>query len=649
MPFINALEILGFTEYDLDDIEINQIKKAKKKLFAEIELSENGSVDYHGNKLIKSDCEIFIEDLDNKIKKDFYRYLLNKPSLNEFLVTGSEAFFESYNEDSIFKNPEFIDFINPFFSIQFGNSFLQAFKNNDLPLLQKILRTRHLINSNCCDVAFKSLRNEIESRIEEIREIRQIISPKTEKSYTNTIYTEQNLITVLDTVWSSVPIDLLNSLPIEFQSQTNSLGKEIHLLAKEIWEQFQSPEIPMRLLEHVISLKVESINKPIFEKHYQQFKQYYENDLEQEKNLPLMKQWSSVISEIRDLLEKVENKKVKPKEVNKRIQGLFNINELNNLPAFADEIRNELAVLIRLLAIASWNSAQDIETALAFIQKALQISTPSEFTEKFNKDLIDLSELQRRGKPMKSSPGLRTVNGIGTKIYGDTLYFVILFIPLIPLAKYSLKNLGNSYSFLGELELPLWQKIWKYSIIAIILGFVILCILLSNNSTPTYSPQATQTTAEPASSPLTESTQVEPYQVTPDTNSLLTEKSLEKDRLKGEIDLEKILIDAKAQNVKAYINELQSLKSTLNEKQSQLVLYKSQIKQIENNAGIGVPIDKEEYKALLDQYNKDVDSYNELLEQVTNKQKGLKNLSSEYESLLKSTNDKIDKYNEMIR
>ncbi|MBM3281559.1 MAG: hypothetical protein FJY91_02340 [Candidatus Harrisonbacteria bacterium] len=85
----------------------------------------------------------------------------------------------------------------------------------------------------------------------------------------------------------------------------------------------------------------------------------------------------------------------------------------------------------------------------------------------------------KHGKPISSAPSMFTLNGCGTRIYGDTLYFVLLFVPVIPIARYTVENHGNgSYSFLGKLELHKWQKYWQYAIIGII-GIWILSAVFS--------------------------------------------------------------------------------------------------------------------------------------------------------------------------
>ena len=79
----------------------------------------------------------------------------------------------------------------------------------------------------------------------------------------------------------------------------------------------------------------------------------------------------------------------------------------------------------------------------------------------------------KSGAPISKAPTLYTINGIGSKIYGDTLYFVFFFIPIFPIARYKLDKHGDSYSFYGKLELHKWQNIWKIIAILIIIYWII--------------------------------------------------------------------------------------------------------------------------------------------------------------------------------
>jgi len=80
---------------------------------------------------------------------------------------------------------------------------------------------------------------------------------------------------------------------------------------------------------------------------------------------------------------------------------------------------------------------------------------------------VDQDELQ----PISSAPSLMTINGFGFKLYGSsdydpdndsymtTHYLVVLFLPLVPLARYRVIRDGNSYAFLGKGRLRTFDKV----------------------------------------------------------------------------------------------------------------------------------------------------------------------------------------------
>jgi hypothetical protein len=94
------------------------------------------------------------------------------------------------------------------------------------------------------------------------------------------------------------------------------------------------------------------------------------------------------------------------------------------------------------------------------------------------KEVIE-ERVTKNGTPIANAPTMWTLNGFGTKIYGDTLWFVALFIPVFPIARYKLENHGNSYSFHGKLALHGWQNVWR--IIGVILIVIVVILAFSGS------------------------------------------------------------------------------------------------------------------------------------------------------------------------
>jgi hypothetical protein len=512
MNFVNPIEILQLQNATYaGSIDTDIIKREKRKLFAEIELSDNGLYHYNGLDITKSDCERVINELDNEERKEFYYYLTTNPSLNNFLTTGNEKLFNSFSKESIYKISEFIAFINPFFSERFDKILLKAFKTNDTKLLTSILRSQILINQPNINIAFKSVSNEIKNRIEEINKITEEVKNNEREC------DEESIEEIVNVVKKAFPVELINILPSYFQSQINRIASSINFLDLAIDNEFGISLSSMHLMEHLLKLNIESVGKKTFESNYEITKRRYDEKIEEEKNTPILKKWATALLEIKTINDRIEEKTAQPKDGENKIR-LIDITELNSLPSFADDIRNSYAYAYRSMSISIWNKHRNIDSAISVINKGLLINSSSETKTKLNGDLKDLLEIKKEkektGEPISTAPSMSTTNGIGTTIYGDTLYFVFFHIPIIPIARYSCEQTFNGYRFFGKLKLHTWQKVWQWGLpIGILLMFIIPAIIESNNrstysndySTPAYTSPTTSSN-ENASSTYSNST-----------------------------------------------------------------------------------------------------------------------------------------------
>ena len=233
MVFINPIEILDLQYAQIASIDDNVIKKAKRKLFAEIDLSDEQYLNYKGYNLTKSDCENAIDELTNNPKKEYYFQLATTfQSLNDYLTTGDKNFFLHRKQESIYHLTDFINFINPAFAQNFDRSLVQSFKDEDEELLASILRAYTLINPTSINKAFKSLSFELQNRISDIDKIRNDI--KTGESD----WDDENIELIVDLINESFPIEILNTLPNYFQSQRNKIAGSINFLQLAIDENF---------------------------------------------------------------------------------------------------------------------------------------------------------------------------------------------------------------------------------------------------------------------------------------------------------------------------------------------------------------------------------------------------------------------------
>lgn len=389
--YINPIEILGLSHAtETSSLNNEIVKKAKRKLFADIALSDNGVFEYYGQQLTKGDCEKVIDDLSNNDYDEFYLYLANNKPLNEFLANGNDTIFKNFKQDSIYKLPEFVKFISPYFAQKFDKALLKAFENDDADLTKAILNTSHLIAQADLNSAFKNVSNNIQNKIAEVDQITKGI--KNEEGD----YDEDNIEEVIQLVKEHFPTTTLNCLPPYFQSQILKIANSINYLSNSIWDAFDSTQVPNDLTEYLLTLNIGGLNRPTFETNYRIIKKKNDERIDQSKNAPLLKMWATILLQIRDVINKVEDKTTKSNEAYQNLKTLFIISELNSLPSFADEIRTQIGYSLRSLSISIWNKQSDIKSALSIINLALQISVGKEAKEKFVQDQIELSELEKK-------------------------------------------------------------------------------------------------------------------------------------------------------------------------------------------------------------------------------------------------------------
>ena len=369
MQYINPIEILQLSNMaDSSQIDSDTIKKAKRRLFADIDLSDNGHLDYYGLQLSKGDCEKAVDELSNNDLKEFYLYLTSNKKLNEFLVNGNENVFNSFKQDSIFKLPDFVNFISPYYAPKFDKALSNAFANEDVELLKSILKTSFLVSQSNVNTAYKTVSNILQNRLAELSEIRTDI--KNEES----IYDDDDIHEVVDLVTEYFPTEPLNCLPNYFQSQILKIANEINYLNVAIWDNFDNTQVSQDLLEHILTLNIDGLNKPTFQKNYEIVKRKNQERIEEERNAPILRRYAGYLMQSKSKLEEIENKTLTPSSLLSWVNSSISIPDVNRLPRTFDEIKNQVALSLRAMSVEVWNSYSNIDVSFDLINKANSIT-----------------------------------------------------------------------------------------------------------------------------------------------------------------------------------------------------------------------------------------------------------------------------------
>ena len=398
MNYINPIEILELQAVETSSIDSSVIKKAKKKLFADIELSDDGHFDYWGYQLTKSDCERAIDELEEKDNVEFYSHLASNRQLNEFLANGTYELLDSFKQESIYKLPEFVDFVSPYFSEKLDRALLKLFQDNNLELLAAALRTESLLNQSGLNNAYRSLSGEIQRRIAEIDEITESIKEE------DSDYTDSTINKVIKIVKKHFPIDLLNVLPNFFQSLINKIAKSINQLQLAIYYGLDAASVLVKLSNYLLKLDIDSIDKTTFEENYVQFKKNHQESIKRKKYESVLKEWAKILLSIQSKVKEVEGGRLKSRSACQFVENSLRTEELNELPAFATEIRVQIAHSIGNIAVACIEKYSDMHSALLLLKLALKIELPNEDEKTLREGKLALEVALARERAYSYSP-----------------------------------------------------------------------------------------------------------------------------------------------------------------------------------------------------------------------------------------------------
>ena len=152
------------------------------------------------------------------------------------------------------------------------------------------------------------------------------------------------------------------------------------------------------------------------------------------------------------------------------------------------EAKDIISAGVLQCAIAYGNSTSRWESCIYLLTKALELVSDAGLRQRLNEnlDIVRNNYESLRGlEPIDSAPSLHTINGIGFTMYGSsdrrpdgsymtTYYFVVLAIPIFPIARYRVMHAGgNSYRFLGKGRLRTFDK-WHIAVVLAVLGLMMI-------------------------------------------------------------------------------------------------------------------------------------------------------------------------------
>lgn len=408
MNFINPIELLDVVETDAA-----VIKLAKRRKLLEFELSDDGMIEAGNRKVSKSDFLRVTDELDNNDKAEFYFFIKNKLSLNAFLKNGNTTFFAYFRHESIYSDREFIEFVSPYFAAQYSKALLKTFVLNDSNLLMEIVGKPLLTTTADAEEAYKGLSDHLKKLERELQTIRDEID--NEESY----YDEFKVDELVSDLRGKINVKSINALPNYFQLRINKLAQNLRNISVVVFNSINDVEESFRIISLSLELESSNLTKQNLQKDYEQIKEVYESRKESEKYSPELTKYAAVLIQIVGLIKEIKDNQVSPSSILVKVNSLFSVYQLNQLPSVFDEIREQIALSIRGLSVAVWNEKNDIDVALGLIEVAQEINLKQKVKREITKAQNELSGLRDK----QAEPILKILRGINNAIIEVTLSY----------------------------------------------------------------------------------------------------------------------------------------------------------------------------------------------------------------------------------
>jgi len=171
MQYISPLALLEAPT--AGQVAKKDILLAKKKMFAELELSGGNTVIIRGRELTKNDIIIFFDNLQQDDNLQFHVIVANDFVLRRFLEDNVLRRRQKFNADDIYHDPQFIEWISPYFFTSFRSFAEECLLKRKDDEWATLLAVPMLMNVYYTEEAWKGIEKNIISDLEDLYAFRK--------------------------------------------------------------------------------------------------------------------------------------------------------------------------------------------------------------------------------------------------------------------------------------------------------------------------------------------------------------------------------------------------------------------------------------------------------------------------------------------
>jgi len=361
--FINPVEILHLAATDLTTIDDTLVKRGRKAVLAEIELSDDGFFDYHGQQLTRADCERVIDELEQRDKLEFYHFIANHAALSKFLLQGDEGFFTAFRHESIYKLPDFVRFISPYFAAAYDSMLWKAWQRNDGSFSQ-LTAIDPVIVPDDTEASYKTLRNALVRQVEDVLALTEEVKDTKKEIDINAVVERAKIL---------MDKERLNTLPPYFQELRNKMAIALRNFSVEINNTRANLPVAKQLHQDILLLKIDGVAKETIVKDYEVLLNIEQDIKAANGDDPVVNQYLELIRLLSQIVEAAANPQTNVGGVKIWVDKHIDIAAISALEGKYKSIKYRLAIKLSTLGGNIWKHHRNKDAAMSYIEMAERI------------------------------------------------------------------------------------------------------------------------------------------------------------------------------------------------------------------------------------------------------------------------------------
>lgn len=264
MSLISPFELLDLEAQQLQQLTLADIKRSKRRLLLEFDLSETSTIFVNGKELSKNDIITVLDDLHEQFQNpEFFKTLKESP-LWAFCLNCELSDFKQLSPNQSADTALF-ELLKPFYIKSFNSLIFNLYKNKEYEALQLIISENCLRGEADELLCFETIQNELLNILRSIFPLNAIVLQDSQPIDYEKI--EAFYVTIVQ----QIDVYALNLLP-KYLRVPSLIAVLLARLSLIVYKKLQKEELATVYLRLASSINTQSKVQPLFDYYHSQFK-----------------------------------------------------------------------------------------------------------------------------------------------------------------------------------------------------------------------------------------------------------------------------------------------------------------------------------------------------------------------------------------